>query len=124
VATAGRLPVADNAEVFSAGAATASQRHSSTEVSRVSAERPTPPTSNLIRDLEDAAETYPDEHWPVQVQRSLRGLIHAVDAARDADPRDPRVDPTSGRAAVGAVGAFRLPRGRLHGRSLGRPAAA
>jgi hypothetical protein len=48
---------------------------------------------HLIRDLEDAAETYPDEHWPVQVQRSLRGLIHAANAARDADPRDPRVDP-------------------------------
>ena len=40
--------------------------------------------SHILRDLEDAAETYPDAHWPGQAQRALRGLIHAWNDARDA----------------------------------------
>ncbi|MGH3610581.1 MAG: IS66 family transposase [Pseudonocardiaceae bacterium] len=49
-------------------------------------------TAHLLRDLADAAETYPDAHWPVQAQRALRGLITAWHAARtgglaEIDPR-------------------------------------
>ena len=40
--------------------------------------------SHILRDLEDAAETYPDAHWPAQAQRALRGLIHAWNAWNDA----------------------------------------
>jgi transposase len=39
--------------------------------------------SHLLRDYQDAAETYPDAHWPAQAQRALRGLIHAWNVARD-----------------------------------------
>ncbi len=38
---------------------------------------------HLIRDCEDAAQTYPGEHWPVQVREALQGLIHAANTARD-----------------------------------------
>jgi transposase len=38
--------------------------------------------SHLLRDLEDAAETYPDAIWPAQAQRALRGLIRAWHDAR------------------------------------------
>jgi hypothetical protein len=37
---------------------------------------------HLQRDLADAAETYPGEHWPVQVREALQGLIHAANTAR------------------------------------------
>jgi transposase len=40
--------------------------------------------AHLLRDFADAAETYPDAHWPTQAQRALRGLIAAWHAARDA----------------------------------------
>ena len=40
--------------------------------------------SHLIRDYQDAAETYPDAIWPAQAQRALRGLIKAWHLARDA----------------------------------------
>jgi transposase len=40
-------------------------------------------TSHLLRDLEDAAQTYPGAHWPVQIAEALRGLIHAANTARD-----------------------------------------
>jgi hypothetical protein len=33
--------------------------------------------AHLLRDFADAAETYPDAHWPAQAQRALRGLITA-----------------------------------------------
>jgi len=39
--------------------------------------------SHLLRDFEDAAETYPDAIWPAQEQRALRGLIRAWRDARD-----------------------------------------
>lgn len=40
--------------------------------------------AHLLRDFADAAETYPDAHWPTQAQRALRGLISAWHAARAA----------------------------------------
>jgi transposase len=38
---------------------------------------------HLLRDLEDAAQTYPDAHWPVQIREALQGLIHAANTARE-----------------------------------------
>jgi transposase len=49
--------------------------------------------AHLLRDFADAAETYPEAHWPAQAQRALRGLITAWHTAR-ADGRaeiDPRI---------------------------------
>ncbi len=40
--------------------------------------------AHILRDYEDAAETYPGAIWPAQAQRALRGLIKAWHAARDA----------------------------------------
>ena len=40
-------------------------------------------TAHLLRDVEDAAQTYPDAHWPAQIARELRALIHAANTARD-----------------------------------------
>src|SRR5215211_7845518 len=40
--------------------------------------------AHLLRDFADAAETYPDQHWPAQAQRALRGLVRAWHTARDA----------------------------------------
>jgi transposase len=40
--------------------------------------------AHLLRDFADAAETYPDAHWPAQATRALRGLIAAWHVARDA----------------------------------------
>jgi transposase len=37
---------------------------------------------HLLRDLEDAAQQYPDAHWPVQITQALQGLIHAANTAR------------------------------------------
>jgi len=37
---------------------------------------------HLLRDLEDAAQSYPDAIWPGQIAEALRGLIHAANAAR------------------------------------------
>ncbi len=49
--------------------------------------------SHLLRDLEDAAETYPEHVWPVQCQRALRGLIHAANLARAAGQAE--IDPAT-----------------------------
>ena len=38
---------------------------------------------HLLRDLEDAAQTYLDAIWPGQIAEALRGLIHAANVARD-----------------------------------------
>ena len=38
---------------------------------------------HLLRDLKDAAESYPDAIWPGQIADALRGLIHAANLARD-----------------------------------------
>jgi transposase len=48
--------------------------------------------AHLLRDLADAAETYPDHVWPIQCQRALRGLIHAANLARTAG--HPEISPT------------------------------
>jgi transposase len=40
-------------------------------------------TQHLLRDIEDAAECYPDAIWPGQIADALRGLIHAANLARD-----------------------------------------
>ena len=40
-------------------------------------------TQHLLRDLEDAAESYPGAIWPGQIAEALRGLIHAANLARD-----------------------------------------
>jgi transposase len=39
--------------------------------------------AHLLRDLEDAAEVYPDAHWPTQIAEALRDLIHQANQARD-----------------------------------------
>jgi transposase len=38
---------------------------------------------HLLRDLDGAAEVYPDAHWPPQIAEALRGLIHEANLARD-----------------------------------------
>jgi transposase len=38
---------------------------------------------HLLRDLKDAAESYPDAIWPGQITDALRGLIHQANLARD-----------------------------------------
>jgi transposase len=37
---------------------------------------------HLLRDLADAAQEYPDAHWPIQITQALQGLIHAANTAR------------------------------------------
>ena len=45
---------------------------------------------HILRDLEDAAQTYPNAHWPVQVQDALRELIGQANLARaDGAPAIP-----------------------------------
>jgi len=39
--------------------------------------------AHLLRDFADAEQSYPDAHWPVQAQRTLRGLIKAWHHACD-----------------------------------------
>ncbi len=88
--------------------------------------------AHLLRDYQDAAETYPDAHWPAQAQRALRGLIHAWNLARDnglAAIPDHTAGPliTEFRRAV-TVGLSAVPRipgpknstAQHPGRSLGR----
>ncbi len=40
-------------------------------------------TAHLLRDLEDAAQAYPDAIWPGQIADALRALIHQANQARD-----------------------------------------
>jgi hypothetical protein len=40
--------------------------------------------SHLVRDLDSAAEDYPDAHWPAQARRALLALNNAAHAARAA----------------------------------------
>ena len=47
--------------------------------------------AHLLRDLDDAAQVYPDAVWPVQIADALRELIHQANLARDTD-RD-QIDP-------------------------------
>ena len=39
--------------------------------------------AHLLRDLEDAAQSYPAAIWPGQIAGALRALIHAANLARD-----------------------------------------
>jgi transposase len=39
--------------------------------------------AHLCRDLDDAAEVYPDAVWPTQIADALRGLIHQANLARE-----------------------------------------
>jgi hypothetical protein len=39
---------------------------------------------HLLRDLDDAAQIYPDAIWPGQISRALRELIHHANLARQA----------------------------------------
>jgi transposase len=41
--------------------------------------------AHILRDLEDAAQAYPDAIWPGQAADALRGLIHAANTARGKD---------------------------------------
>jgi transposase len=41
-------------------------------------------SAHLLRDLDDAAQVYPDAVWPGQVSRALRELIHHANLAREA----------------------------------------
>ena len=40
-------------------------------------------TAHLLRDIEDATQSYPDAIWPGQIADALRALIHASNVARD-----------------------------------------
>jgi transposase len=40
-------------------------------------------TAHLLRDLDDAAQVYPDKVWPTQIADALRELIHHANLARD-----------------------------------------
>jgi hypothetical protein len=40
-------------------------------------------TQHLLRDLDGAAQVYPDAVWPVQIADALRGLIHQANLARE-----------------------------------------
>jgi len=53
--------------------------------------------AHLLRDLEDAAQTYPGAPWPAQLTAALTGLIHAANHAR-----------AHGLAAVPALAAIPL----------------
>ena len=40
-------------------------------------------TAHLLRDIDDAAQSYPGAIWPGQIAETLHGLIHAANLARD-----------------------------------------
>jgi transposase len=40
--------------------------------------------AHLLRDLDDAAQVYPEQVWPTQIARALRELIDQANLARDA----------------------------------------
>ena len=42
--------------------------------------------AHLLRDLDDAAQVYPDAVWPAQIADALRELIHDANLARDTRP--------------------------------------
>jgi transposase len=59
-------------------------------------------TAHLLRDIEDAAQSYPDAAWPGQIARELRALIHQANLARDAS-----LDAVPGEAITGHLRLFR-----------------
>ena len=56
----------------------------------------------LLRDLEDAAQSYPDAIWPGQIADALRALIHQANV-----PRSQGLDAVPGDAAAGHLKLFR-----------------
>jgi hypothetical protein len=66
--------------------------------------------AHLLRDLDDAAEVYPDALWPKQISDALRALIHETNQAREQNR--PSIDPT-----VKAALLYRLHHGVLVGLS-------
>jgi hypothetical protein len=62
--------------------------------------------AHLLRDLDDAAEVYPDAVWPTQIADALRALIHQANLAReqgrDAIPAD-LADPLHERFRQGVL---------------------
>jgi len=81
---------------------------------------------HLIRDCTDAAETYPDAHWPVQIRDALQGLVHAANLARDqdlpaipADIADPLISAYRHGVRIGLKDVARVPgRGQPKHRAL------
>ncbi len=74
--------------------------------------------AHILRDLADAAETYPAAHWPVQITQALQGLIHAANTARgqgmDAVPQDIAA-PLEHAFRHGVIlGLCQVPAGRAH----------
>jgi hypothetical protein len=74
--------------------------------------------SHLLRDLQDALETYPEQVWPAQLQQALRGLIHQANLARTAgltevppQLRDPLIAEYRGAVRVGLVTVPPAPKG-------------
>jgi len=64
--------------------------------------------SHLLRDLQDAVETYPEAIWPVQLKQALQGLVHQANLARAAglrevptELRDPLIAEYRGAVRVG-----------------------
>ena len=55
-------------------------------------------TAHLLRDLDDAAQVYPDAVWPTQIADALRELIHQANLARD-----PGRDAIAARSATAAA---------------------
>jgi transposase len=55
--------------------------------------------AHLLRDLDDAAQVYPDTVWAGQIARALRELIHQANLARDAG-RD-QISPEVRTALIG-----------------------
>jgi transposase len=66
--------------------------------------------AHLLRDLDGAAEVYPDAVWPKQISDALRALIHETNTAREQNR--PGIDPT-----VKAELLYRLHHGVLVGLS-------
>ena len=85
-------------------------------------------TSHLLRDLADAAQCYPQAHWPSQITDALRDLIHAANTARDNGHtgiderlRDTRIEWLRQGVAVGLSDVDRVPGAKAKqrpGRSL------
>jgi transposase len=80
--------------------------------------------AHLLRDLEDAAQTYPDASWPAQITAALRGLIRAARQARNAGlaalpagTRDPLAAACRAAVATGLADLASRPGGsHLHNR--------
>jgi transposase len=72
--------------------------------------------AHLLRDFEDAAESWPGAIWPAQAQRALRGLVRAWHAARGrglaeipARTRDPLISELRHAVLAGLADVPRIP---------------